>query len=343
MKQFAYILKHNIIAYLILLSLAFLQSCRTKVKQQAATAEIQINISSQPLHSEKGQSEQEVITADTYQKEITKEAVDISLEHQETKEERLNSTSKLADEVLVQHATANGPVSRLRQRSLKYRILHNTLLQERNRLIANNINSIMVSKAPHGQTLIRAIHQALKTKKKDTLIFEQLDLQEQDFIQLSYHPFFREKCKKFIYFDSVRPLQNQALRALGKSLQGTQIKKVHLAATSIDSSAIAAFLADLKHTNVCVLNLSSNGLTCDMVEVSNSLIGTSIYSINLSNNLISIPLSAANIVGRNLYRSQVREIDLMANPIESETEQFLSENFNIIDWKFLRLIFLELF
>ncbi|ACE06597.1 hypothetical protein Aasi_1280 [Candidatus Amoebophilus asiaticus 5a2] len=348
MKQFNYINRH-ITAYFILLSFYFLQSCVTDINQ-VATTKGEINISIQCPHDEKTHSAQEVIIGDTQHKEVTqesKEAINILSEHQGQKEGYLVSNDKHVDKVLVQHAPTNTLILTTRQRSLKSKTLHSALLQERNRLITNNISNLIISKAPHGQILISSIKRALKTNRKDTLLFEGLDFQEQDFVQLSYHPFFKEKCKRIIYCESVNPMQKSTLHALGKSLQGTQIEEVHVVSnrigSSMDSSAIIDFLKELRGTKVRVLNLRDNGLLFNMVDVSDALIGTQVYTIDLSNNYIHIPMESANLVGRNLYRTQIRYIDLMANPIESEVQQFLKQNFNRINWKFLQLIFLEIF
>ncbi|MHB9147036.1 MAG: hypothetical protein ACYC2U_01035 [Candidatus Amoebophilus sp.] len=344
MKQFNYINQH-LVAYLTLLSFYFLQSCVTDINQ-VATTKGEINISIQYPHEEKIHSAQEVITEDTQHKEVTQESqevINILSEHQGQKEGYLVSNDKHVDKVLVQHAPTNTLTLTTRQRSLKSKTLHSALLQERNRLITNNVSNLIISKAPHGQVLISSIKRALKTNRKDTLLFEGLDFQEQDFLQLSYHPFFKGKCKRIIYCESVNPMQKSTLHALGKILQGTQIEEVHVISNRIDSSAIIDFLKELRGTKVRVLNLRDNGLLFNMVDVSDALIGTQVYTIDLSNNYIHIPMKSVNLVGRNLYRTQIRYIDLMANPIESEVQQFLKQNFNRINWKFLQLIFLELF
>ena len=340
-------IRSNLAFYLMLLSFCFLQSCTTKIKQVVTTT-VKVSTSTQSTHGDNEYSVQALITTEAQGEKVIKEHIeDVNAlaEPQEMKED-VTSKDKHAEskhKVLVQHTTDNMLTPITRQQSLKSKILHSALQQERNKLITNNINNLIINKAPHGQILIQTIQQALKTTTKDTLLFKRLDLQEQDFIQLTYHPFFREKCKKLICFESPIPMQKSILDALSKSLQGTQIEEVHLVSNYIDSSAIVAFLNNLKYTKVRVLNLSNNGLLCNMVELSNALIGTNVYTLDLSNNFISIPMECANLVGRNLYRTQIRYLDLMANPIESKVQQFLMQNFNIIHWKFLQLIFLELF
>ena len=324
-----------------------MQSCTTKIKQVATTT-VKVSTSTQSTHGDNEYPVPTLITTKSQQQTVIKESVegiDVLTDHQGRKEE-VSCEGKYVKskyKVLVQHNTNHALALTTRQRSLKNISLHSALQQERNKLITNNINNLIINKAPHGQILIQAIQQALKTTTKDTLLFKRLDLQEQDFIQLAYHPFFKEKCKKLICFESPIPMQKSTLNALSRSLQGTQIEEVHLVGTYIYSSAIVAFLNNLKYTKVRVLNLSNNGLLCNMVELSNALIGTNVYTLDLSNNFISIPMECANLVGRNLYRTQIRYLDLMANPIESKVQQFLMQNFNIIHWKFLQLIFLELF
>jgi hypothetical protein len=340
-------MRYNLTFYVMLLSFYFLQSCASKLDHMFTT--VKVSTSTQPTRSDNEFPLQISTTPEEPQGEgVIKEHIEnvnALAELQEKKEATVykNKHAKPKHKVSVQYTMGNMQAPIIRQKSFKSRTLYNALRQGNDKLIINNINNLIINSAPHGQVLVRTIQQALNSNNRDTLLFKQIDLQEQDFVQLANHPFFKEECKKLICFKSPRSMQASTLEALGEVLQRTQIEELHLVGNCVDSNAIIAFLNNLKYSKVRILNLSNNRLSCNMVEFFSSLIGTNISNVDLSKNVISIPLADANAISGILYRTQIQQVNLMVNPIEPQVQQLLRKRHDSISWEFLQLKFVELF